>query len=711
MKIKRLLCVIGLVLSATLADAALTTNSWQVNSGKWEIGVNWNHGVPAPSNSIDFLDETIPSGTTRTITIDQTTVLSNALNNCLTISNLTLSGTSMDLQVLLLTNAALTTPLTIISNLTLNAHTFVTISNAAMSVGVTSAGTVSDDGGVTLLGGVLIATNVSTSFVIGNTGAGVMTVQGGTWQARTASVGGNAASHGTLMVAGGTNTLSTLNVGALAGSAGEVWMTGGRLTVTNANVGNSGVGQMTVSNGTWLSQILIVGNQASSQGTLTIAGGTNIVMVSSIIGNNAQSTGTVWMIDGLLVATGAETVVGAGGVGQMTVSNGTWQTPVLMVANGLGSQGTLTIAGGTVTLAGENPFGQPAFIVGNGLTASLWVTGGQLITSNSVGNIGWYGTGQMGISNGTWLAGDITVGYKVGSDGTLTFAGGTNVFSSFLTVGGYGRGTAWLTAGQLAVTNGSSIVGSNGMGSMTISNGTWLARDVKVGTTYGAQGTLTIAGGTCNAYSGLTIGTSDCSGTGTVIVAAGSLFATNAAHDAVLDLENGSFTLNSGMVVVDTFVLTNACAHFVRTGGTLIYGSAVLNPNDDTDGDGIPNGYEQAHGLDPLNGSNATMDSDGDGMTDLQEYLAGTDPTNSASSFRITSIAQTGNNVLVTWMMGPGKTNALQVTSGAGGGAYTTNSFANLFIVTNTVGTIINYLDAGGATNIPARYYRIRLVP
>ena len=34
-----------------------------------------------------------------------------------------------------------------------------------------------------------------------------------------------------------------------------------------------------------------------------------------------------------------------------------------------------------------------------------------------------------------------------------------------------------------------------------------------------------------------------------------------------------------------------------------------------------------------------------------------------------------------------------------------------VFIVTNTTGTVTNYLDIGVATNVPARYYRVRLVP
>jgi photosystem II stability/assembly factor-like uncharacterized protein len=110
-----------------------------------------------------------------------------------------------------------------------------------------------------------------------------------------------------------------------------------------------------------------------------------------------------------------------------------------------------------------------------------------------------------------------------------------------------------------------------------------------------------------------------------------------------------------------------------------------------------------------LCGSNA--DFDGDGMNNLQEFLAGTDPTNSSSAFRITSILRTNNNIRVTWMTGVARTNALQATGGIGGGNYGTNNFADIFIVTNTVGTITNYLDVGSATNKPARYYRVRLVP
>lgn len=53
------------------------------------------------------------------------------------------------------------------------------------------------------------------------------------------------------------------------------------------------------------------------------------------------------------------------------------------------------------------------------------------------------------------------------------------------------------------------------------------------------------------------------------------------------------------------------------------------NPNDpDTDDDGLPDGWEYYHDLDPLNSSDAGLDFDGDGLTNIDEYQLNTDPQN-----------------------------------------------------------------------------------
>ncbi len=64
---------------------------------------------------------------------------------------------------------------------------------------------------------------------------------------------------------------------------------------------------------------------------------------------------------------------------------------------------------------------------------------------------------------------------------------------------------------------------------------------------------------------------------------------------------------------------------FVTSGGQVFIVRCPLAARD-TDGDGLPDDWETAHGLNLLDASDAGLDSDCDGLTNLQEYQAGTDP-------------------------------------------------------------------------------------
>ena len=132
----------------------------------------------------------------------------------------------------------------------------------------------------------------------------------------------------------------------------------------------------------------------------------------------------------------------------------------------------------------------------------------------------------------------------------------------------------------------------------------------------------------------------------------------------------------------------------------------------DSDGDGIPDWWMLAYfghatGLESDH-SCAGNDCDGDGLSNLQEYLSGTNPTNSASAFRILAVAREGSDLRVTWFTAGGHTNVVQATPDLG--ASYSDISSNVLIAGGS-DTTTNYLDVGGATNWPVRFYRARLVP
>ncbi len=378
--------------------------------------------------------------------------------------------------------------------------------------------------------------------------------------------------NGQLVIGGVANVTGAvvLNGGQLVATnvvnvTGSVVVNGGQLVTTNNNVYLNGPSAIVVSNGTWLGSGVYLGVGSGPQSTLTIAGGTNVISSSLIVGHVGGETSAVMLAGGQLVTTNgagnAYTYVGNVGVGNMTVSNGTWLADRVVVGANSGSVGTLTLAGGTNLFAGASFYALELGSVANTM-GTVVMTGGQLVTTNQFFAVGNGGRGTVSVSNGVWLGKGVYVGAGgSGSVGTLTLAGGTNVFSSSVTVGYYAGSTAAVnvTGGNLIITNASGtaqlLVGRSGVGALTLNGGTVSADQLLV--TNGASSAFTFNGGVLNAKSAL--------------IGAGSVFTVS---------NNGSGQVSGVITNAGTINVLNA--HVVYNGNVVNQGAYVSDPSTNT---------------------------------------------------------------------------------------------------------------------------------
>ncbi len=375
----------------------------------------------------------------------------------------------------------------------------------------------------------------------------------------------------------------------------------------------------------------------------------------------------------LTVSNGGVAIDGNGLVGGMrnevfvTGSGSVWNTGGELgigYSGGNGGGNTLVIDNGGAVISGDGRIGTGSPISDNNKvvvkgSGSSWITAELHVGDSGSGN-------SLTISNsGEVVTDNSYIGYNGGTNNNAVVSGSGSVWSnaSTLTVGSLGAGNSLVISNGGQVFDASGVVGSQLGGSSNrvrvVGGGLWQNGALTIGDR-GSSNSLVIDGGSVFATN-LTVGLESPTCDNLVELDSGSLIATNAAHNAFIDVRGGQLILSGGVLQTDSLILTNACGQFIHTGGMLIAGSVVFNTN----------------------------------------------------AFRIISITRQGNDLLLTWMMGPGQTNALQATSGGPGGGYTTNGFTNIFVVTNNSmpGAITNFLDVGGATNNPSRYYRVRLVP
>lgn len=113
----------------------------------------------------------------------------------------------------------------------------------------------------------------------------------------------------------------------------------------------------------------------------------------------------------------------------------------------------------------------------------------------------------------------------------------------------------------------------------------------------------------------------------------------NAVPIALNDLTNGTYTV--------CVIGKNSAGAWQDTNSPTISKTWMVGEAEDpdSDGDGIPDSWELAYGMNPTNSADASMDADGDRMSNLNEYRAGTNPTNAMSRLAASISAPTGNAV------------------------------------------------------------------
>jgi T5SS/PEP-CTERM-associated repeat protein/autotransporter-associated beta strand protein len=429
---------------------------------------------------------------------------------------------------------------------------------AGLRIGESGTGTLNVTGGS--------VTNTTGYIGSGVLSVGTVTVSSGTW-ANSASLRIGEAGIGTLNVTGGSVTNTTGTIGNLANSVGTATVSGSGTWASSGNltVGGSGTGTLTMNGG-----LVTVGGTLSqggngtinlnSGGTLQIGTGTTggVLGVAALTNNGTlifnRSNASTY--SGSISGTGAVTKQGGGTLtldgansysGLTTISGGTLQVgnsgTTGSIAGNVVNNSTLifnrsdasTYSGiisgtgavtkqgaGTLTLTGTTSSWTNAIVMDHALNVQAGVLA---ILASGTGNlyVGNTGTGSLNVTGGRVTNTFGYLGYSIGGVGTATVSSGTWANSGALVVGESGDGTLNVSGGS--VTNTAGVIGHNAgsVGTVTVSSGTWINSytggelDGFLIVGYDGTGTLNVTGGTVvNDLSGVIASGTESNGAATI---------------------------------------------------------------------------------------------------------------------------------------------------------------------------------------------------
>ena len=521
-------------------------------SGRWEVPSNWSLGAPGATNS-SYITNPVPT-TPITVTLDATT--SSGFTNTMTVANLTISAPAGSYtNTLLLNSAGTSTPLHVISNLTILPGGALTILNSALTVDNGTTPTTNDLGSeVEFDGGPVLAVNstIDTSHamyttvggsVFGGGGTGDLSMSNCTFRPHNLYVGyffdGAATFENCSNVFG-----YGLTMGGTALAVGNMSINGGTWIATNTysnpdspliNLGVNGTGNLTISNANVQLGATAIGN--SGVGSLIVQSNVVITLGKTFLGLADPGSSGTFSIDGAQVSMPELHIVQ--GAGMVNVANGMLTVPIVSIGETNTATGALNITGGATLISTSLTVGSDYFA-----NASVSLTGGALYITNAThsattimngGSLslgaGVFATDNLILTNGGSVTAlnNFLLGTTAGVTNTLALSGGTLILTN-----------ATLGLGNDGTTNGA------GTGIASIANATISVTALNLGSTAGGLGLLTLqSNALLNVQSNLTVVSSSLVATSSITFNGGSFTSSNGLTQ-IGSSGNGLLTISGG---------------------------------------------------------------------------------------------------------------------------------------------------------------------